>query len=305
MPIIHNSQHSTGVFTLAHLSDPHLSSLEGIRCKDLLNKRALGYLSWRARRRAEHRPEILTALLRDLAAIGPEHVVVTGDMTHIGLPDEFHQVSQWLRRLGPPEQVTVIPGNHDAYVATAWQQTFALWQPYMTSDSADEPGAALFPSLRVRGPVALIGLSTARPSGPFSAVGSIGDSQLQRLEQLLRRLRRQGLFRVLLLHHPPQPAAVKWSKRLTDSAGLREVVARHGVDLILHGHAHYPLWGELATPVGTAPVIGVASASAQGHKPGTGGSVSYLPGAPHCAGLGIANASAGSPPPGGRFCDGK
>ena len=43
----------------AQISDPHLSSLEGVRPGDLLNKRALGYLSWRRKRRFEHRPEVL------------------------------------------------------------------------------------------------------------------------------------------------------------------------------------------------------------------------------------------------------
>lgn len=258
----------TVTFTLAHLSDPHLSSLEQIRFRDLLNQRIIGYLSWRSHRRAEHSPEILAALAPDLSRIQPDHIVVTGDLTHVGLPSEFRQVRQWLRRLGPPDRVTVIPGNHDAYIDASWRRTFARWRPYMASDGATESRTPLlFPTLRIRGPVALIGLSTARPSTPFFAVGSVGRAQLQRLDRLLLQLQGQDLFRVLLLHHPPQSAAVQWSKRLTDSAGLRDVLARRGVDLILHGHAHYPVWGELATPAGTAPVIGAPSASARGHKP--------------------------------------
>jgi len=71
-----------------------------------------------------------------------------------------------------------------------------------------------------------------------------------------------------LLHHPPQPAAVKWRKRLIDGAALRAVLARHGAELVLYGHAHYPLRAQLATPAGGVPAIGVPSASALGHKPG-------------------------------------
>jgi 3',5'-cyclic AMP phosphodiesterase CpdA len=259
-------------FTFAHLSDPHLSSLEQVQIRDLLNKRVLGYLSWWFHRRAEHRPEILAALLRDLARTPPEHIVVTGDLTHLGLPGEFREVSEWLHRVGPPAQVTVIPGNHDAYVKTAWEHTFAWWAPYMASDAGVLPAGASavtvsFPSLRIRGPIAFIGLSTACPSAPFAAVGSLGRAQLRRLEQILVQLKQQNLFRVILLHHPPQPRAVKWGKRLTDSAALRSVLARHGAELVLHGHAHYPLWGQLATPHGSAPVIGVPSASALGRKP--------------------------------------
>ena len=65
----------------AQLSDPHLSSLEHVRARDLLNKRALGYLSWRRKRRFEHRPEVLAALQRDLSGIELDQLLVTGDLT--------------------------------------------------------------------------------------------------------------------------------------------------------------------------------------------------------------------------------
>ena len=66
--------------------------------------------------------------------------------------------------------------------------------------------------------------STATPSAPFMATGSLGGRQLQRLADLLRDTGRQGLFRVVLLHHPPVPGEEKWRKRLTD-AGLIDRMA--------------------------------------------------------------------------------
>jgi len=99
-------------------------------------------------------------------------VAVTGDLTHLGLPEEFRQVAGWLRRLGSPEKITVVPGNHDAYVSAPWQETYGAWTPYLEGDEGSL--AAGYPILRVRGPAALIGLSSARPSGPFLAMGSIG-----------------------------------------------------------------------------------------------------------------------------------
>lgn len=259
-------------FTFAQISDPHLTNLEGVRCRDLLNKRILGYLSWRLSRRHEHRSEILDALIADLQHTQPRHVVVTGDLTHIGLPGEFHQAQKWLQTLGPPEHVSVIPGNHDAYVATPWEQTYSQWAPYMAGDAAAPPTRhdpqSLFPSLRHRGPVAFIGLSTARPSLPFLAVGSLGEDQLQRLAQILAETGRQGRCRVVLIHHPPLPGAVKPRKHLTDSRQLQAVLAQHGAELVLHGHTHYTTWMEMSCGDGTIPVIGIPSASAMGHKPG-------------------------------------
>jgi 3',5'-cyclic AMP phosphodiesterase CpdA len=259
---------------LAHLSDPHLSSLYGVRKRDLINKRVIGYLSWRTRRRREHLSSVLSALVRDIHRSRPAHVVVTGDMTHIGLPSEFQEVQTWLQELGPPPGVTIIPGNHDAYVATAWDRTLALWAPYMVSDPGAVPdrpvvdGPDVFPSLRVRGSLALIGLSTARPSPPWFATGSLGRRQLERLERILVATGEQGLFRAVLVHHPPLPGTEKWRKRLTDDAALCKIMARRGVELVLHGHTHRATVVPLETAEGVAPVIGVTSASAIGHKPG-------------------------------------
>src|SRR3546814_219473 len=110
------------MFKLAHISDPHLGPLPPVRVAELLNIRFFGWLSWGRRRRALHRPEVLAALAADLAVLAPDHLVVTGDLTNIALPGEFVQVGRWLEGLGAPEGVTVVPGNHDAYVAVPWER---------------------------------------------------------------------------------------------------------------------------------------------------------------------------------------
>ncbi len=255
-------------YTLAHFSDPHLSTPAGASPRELLNKRFFGYLSWLKRRRREHRREVLDALLRDLLRVRPDHTVITGDLTHLGLPGEFEQARRWLQTVGPPEEVTVIPGNHETYVRAALDSTLLRWQPYMRSDRAGPDSSLtdfrepMFPSLRVRGPLALIGLSSARPSGLFLATGKVGRMQRDALSRVLDGTARQGLIRVLLVHHPPLPGTVGWRKRLTDSQSLLALLRQHGVELVLHGHGHRAAQGALETRYGVAPVIGVPSASA-------------------------------------------
>ncbi len=257
----------------AQLSDPHLTSLQRVRWRQLLNKRMLGYLSWHQKRRAEHRGEVLEALLRDLTQTRPEHIVITGDLTHIGLPDEFRQARRWLDRLGATDRVTVVPGNHDAYVRSPWSSTFSLWQPYMQSDPefAETPDTAseqLFPSLRIRNGVALIGLSSAGASAPFLATGSLGLQQRQRLTMLLRQAAEQGLFRIVLLHHPPREEDEKWRKRLTDGKALCAILEREGAELVLHGHSHRAVEAGIPHGQGKIPVFGIPSASAIGRQAG-------------------------------------
>ena len=263
------------VFRFAQISDPHLTDPGGASLRELAGKRALGYLSWRRRRRYEHRPERLSSLARDLQSIGPDHTVVTGDLTHIALPAEFRQAREWLDGLGRPEDVTVVPGNHDRYVDTRWEQTLGLWQAYMRGDEGQD-GPEAFPSLRIRGPVAFVGLCSAVPSGPFLATGRLGSRQLERLASILSALEGRELLRVLLLHHPPVPGEEKWRKRLVDAPALCALLARHPVDLILHGHRHRPLQSLIRTPGSGIPVFGIPSASAMGvHGPHGSGYNTY------------------------------
>ncbi len=264
------------MFTLAHISDPHLGPLPPVRVADLLNKRFFGYLSWMRRRRALHQPEVLAALAEDLDLLAPDHLVVTGDLTNIALPEEFTRVAEWLHGLGAPEAVTVIPGNHDAYVAVPWEASFAKWQAFLASDPAENGAGGpspsspeVFPTLRYRGPAAIVGLSSAQPTPLFCAHGTLGQAQLERLDAELRRLGKEGWFRVVLVHHPPILDKIAWRKRLVDAAPFRRVVAEAGAELILHGHDHTFGIERIDTVGASIPVIGVPSASAgrDGKKP--------------------------------------
>ena len=261
------------MFTLAHLSDLHATSLEGVRPRDLVGKRLLGWLSWQVRRRRIHRPEILAGLLEDLRSAAPDHVVVTGDLTNVALEGEFAAARRWLERIGDPGFLSVVPGNHDAYVALPFGAAWAHWREYLASDAERTEAASAsapveFPTLRVRGPLALVGLNTATPTGLFQATGRAGEEQLGRLERLLEKLADSGLWRVLLLHHPPTEGAVARRRALLDAAAVREVLSRAGAELVLHGHAHRTLLGELEGPRGPIPVVGARSGSDLGSRPG-------------------------------------
>ena len=259
--------------TLAHLSDPHISCMNDITGRELAGKRLLGYLKWKLLRSAEHGDHVLAALKTDLARTEPDHIAVTGDLTHLSLPAEFEKAGQWLQSLGPPSNITVIPGNHDTYVKTDWRQTMAHWTDYMLSDTPRkddhlaEDTSTLFPFLRTRGCVAIIGVCTAQPSAPHLAVGSIGARQMLKLATILSQTARKRFYRVVLIHHPPVAGSISWRKRLTDAAALQSLLARYGAELILHGHAHRTLQRNLQTPVGNLPVIGVPSITALSRKP--------------------------------------
>lgn len=241
------------MFKFAHISDIHLAPLPAVTPHELMSKRVLGYLSWQRKRKHHHLRAVLDALQRDLEAQKPDHICVSGDLTNIGLPAEFEATRAWLQGLGPVESMSVIPGNHDAYVRESLGMMRERWKPWI--------GEGGFPYVHKRGPVAFVGISTAVPSAPFMACGRVGAEQLAALGPLLESLKQEGLFRVVMIHHPPQRGVSSWRKGLHDAQAFRDVIARSGAEVILHGHLHRPVFAEISGPDGKVPIYGAGSAS--------------------------------------------
>jgi 3',5'-cyclic AMP phosphodiesterase CpdA len=247
------------MFTLAHLSDPHLGPLPEPRFWHLMSKRIVGYVNWQQRRARTLQPKILVDLVAAIHAAKPDHIAVTGDLVNIALPEEGALARAWLDSLGDPDHVTLVPGNHDAYVPGALRRHKRLWAPFFAGDGPASP--LVFPSIRRRGPLGIVGASSARASMPGMATGHISDRQIVAIQAALAELGREGRFRVLLIHHPPGKDVVFWHQRLVGSGRLRDVVARVGCELILHGHTHMASVDHVSGPGGPIPVVGVPSAS--------------------------------------------
>ena len=249
-------------FTLAHLSDPHLAPVPRPRLSELAGKRALGYLNWTRNRHKFHRRDVLNALVSDMLAQTPDHIAITGDLVNLALEAEFAPSRAWLESVGTPDRVTVIPGNHDAYVRATRHHFAESWSNYIAGDDNSDPGAA-FPAVRRRGPVALISVSSAVPTAPLMATGRLGRRQMEGLAQTLAKFSDEQAFRVLLIHHPLRSKAR--TKRLTDSPEVLALLQKHGVELVLHGHDHIHSTTWIEGPKRSIPVIGVPSASALAH----------------------------------------
>ncbi len=249
-------------FRLAHLSDAHIGPLPVPRMRDLLGKRLTGYLNWHRRSRI-HNMDVLAKIVADIHVQTPDHVAMTGDILNIGLPAEFPFASAWLETLGASQEVSFVPGNHDAYVRSSLvhlERTFAPWT------TADETALKSYPYLRVRGDIALIGVNSGVPTAPLLASGKLGSEQRDRLEIALAETGARGLMRVVMIHHPPHKTGATPGRGLSDARRFETLIAKHGAELIIHGHNHRHSVVHIAGPRGPVPVIGVASASA---VPGT------------------------------------
>lgn len=202
--------------------------------------------------------------MQDMNEQKVDHILVTGDVTNLALDEEFRFARELFKKLDlGPEQVTVLPGNHDAYVqkgATYFQTRFG---EFFTSDEDFAwPDKQSWPCVRRRGPVAIIGLSTSLQTPWFTAYGVIGDEQLERLRTILLDERLADCQRLVAIHHSPaEPRARSRVRGLRDRHKLYKILEETGAELILHGHEHLDLSATLPGQGGDVPVRGIQSGS--------------------------------------------
>ena len=225
----------------------------------------MGTLNLLVNRVRKHKMQLLEALRLDLRAHAPDHLAVTGDLSNVALTGEWRSALAWIDGCGlPPDAISVIPGNHDAYVQTvvAAREFERLFAAYMTSDL---PRDADYPYVQLRDELALIGVSSSVATGDLGAWGMIGEAQLARVEAALLSPEVTGKTRVVLIHHPPVLHKEGEHRNLRDRDALASMLARVGADLVLHGHDHEDQRAELRGPGGRPiPVIGAGSASYTG-----------------------------------------
>ncbi len=267
------------MFRLAHVTDPHFRGFDGMTLGALAGKRAIGLVNLALNRRRKHKTELLAALGDDLRAEAPDHLALTGDLSNLSLEGEWRAALRWLEHQGAaPATVTVIPGNHDAYVADVVRAGVfeRLFGQFQTGDvaaaagsaggnDADGDARARYPFVRLRGPLALIGVNSCVATGDLGAWGEVGADQLARLEALLAHAEVARRVRVVLIHHPPVMHKGGEARNLKDRVALAAVLARAGADIVLHGHDHRDERADLGGPGGRRiPIVGAGSASYAG-----------------------------------------
>ncbi len=180
---------------LAHCSDLHLLSHDGARVSQLANKRWIGAANLLTNRSRHYHVAAFEQMVEDMNEQGIDEILCTGDVTNLALEQEFEFARGKFDQLARgPEHVTVLPGNHDAYVAEGIEYFAKIFAPYHTSDPGWPDG---WPIVRVRGELALVGVTTSRATAWFSAYGYVGDDQLARLRERLTDSRLAGKVRLV------------------------------------------------------------------------------------------------------------
>ncbi|WP_342361009.1 metallophosphoesterase [Terrarubrum flagellatum] len=255
-------------FRIAFFSDPHIGPIPRVSLSALMGKRITGLINWRLTRKARYDMAALNRIVADILAAKPDHVICGGDVSNIGLREEFIAGRKLLERFGDPQRVSFVPGNHSAYVPDSVAPLREIFAPWMTGDCDQTPE---FPYLRKRAGVAIIGLNSAVPRPPFDASGMLGETQIEAAFLMLTALKSQGLCRIIVIHHPPYVGGAPRDRALRDAAEFEEMLSQAGAELVLHGHNHRTSVAHRKGGDAMVPIVGVGSSSernpARGRKP--------------------------------------
>jgi 3',5'-cyclic AMP phosphodiesterase CpdA len=166
------------------------------------------------------RRESLRTAIKEINALSPDVVLVTGDLTENGLISEFQTASKELRKL-KTEKILYVSGNHD-YRSTG----YLLFKEFFSFSQVTEIGDAV-----------IVILSSARPDRDD---GEVGHRQNLWLENTLEKYKDQ--VKIVAIHHHIIPVPDTGADQITivDAGDVLRSLTKSKVDLVLCGHRHRP-----------------------------------------------------------------
>lgn len=166
------------------------------------------------------RKKVFQEAVKEINAMAPDVVLVTGDLTEDGLTREFQEIAAQLKRL-KAGKVIYVSGNHD-YRSTG----YLLFRQFFPFSQVTEVGNAV-----------IIVVSSARPDRDD---GEVGYRQNLWLEKTLAE--HQDKLKIVAIHHHIIPVPDTGADQITviDAGDVLRSLAKAKVDLVLCGHRHRP-----------------------------------------------------------------
>lgn len=194
-------------------------------------------------------------------------LVLAGDLTNFGQPDEMEPLLGAIVRLRVP--TIVVLGNHDyesGKEAELMRMMTSAGLKVLDGSAYERDGVGF---AGTKGFVGGFGRSVLTAFGEREIKEFVRASidEAVKLERAMSQLRTPK--RVVVLHYSPIAATVQGEAPeifpFLGTSRLAEVVDRHGADFVVHGHAHH---GQLeGRTAGGIPVHNVAITLLQGQQP--------------------------------------
>ena len=205
-----------------------------------------------------HDERLVEAVAREVDALKPDLVVISGDFTQRARTEQFREACQFLEGLRDRgHEVLGVPGNHDVPLYDVLRRFLSPLARYRRF--IDE---SLCPFVELPG-VAVLGINTAR-SLTFKD-GRINRDQVDFIRETFAHTPSEA-FRIIVTHHPL--FALEVGGELERAIGRQEMaldaVEESGVDMVLAGHAHHASSqdaGDIVTRAGGVLVVQAGTAT--------------------------------------------
>jgi Icc protein len=183
-------------------------------------------------------PELLNAAVNEVLAVGPDLVLIGGDLTAEGYANEFRTAARFLEPILESDLSTVvIPGNHDAKNVgyLHFRDTFGPGDVDGKADRVVTLVRDALPGTPAR--ARIVALDSTKPD---LAEGEIGRERYSWIRQQLDDP--EADLRAVALHHHlvPVPGTGRERNTVWDSGDVLALLADVGVQLVLCGHKHVP-----------------------------------------------------------------
>jgi len=164
--------------------------------------------------------ETFSAAMKEVNALSPDSVVLTGDLTENGILSEFKMAAEELKKL-KAKKVIFVSGNHD-YRSTG----YLIFKQFFPFNQVTEIGDAV-----------IIVLSSARPDRDD---GEVGHRQNLWLENTLAKYKNR--VKIVAIHHHIIPVPDTGADQITivDAGDVLRSLIKSKVNLVLCGHRHRP-----------------------------------------------------------------
>jgi Icc protein len=192
---------------------------------------------------SRYREELLHTAIEEINAAEPDLVVVAGDITDDGYPDQYPLAQKELGAL-TCRQVVRVPGNHDARNVgyLVFEDTFGARDSRKRLESGGLD-------------IALVAVDSSKPD---LDEGEIGREHYGWIEEGFAG---GADLRLFVCHHHlmPVPGTGRERNQVLDAGDVLALLRKCGVDLVLSGHRHvpyvWPIAGMLLVHSGTVSTL--------------------------------------------------
>lgn len=222
------------IMTLFSSIPTFAESLEGTAIEDEEPKLTFNVLSDTHIRESSFSTNKFLAALQDLHEINPtsDALIINGDMTNTGYPEEYEKVRNLLEQSPTPENVYFALGNHEFHNEEGNEINMERFKQFVNEDEV------YYEKILKGYSFIFLGSESWGPVGvPTKDAAVLGEKQLKWLENTLK-MRSKDKKPIFVYLHQPLPDTFGEGPMLIQHEELEKILSKYPQVVLFSGHTH-------------------------------------------------------------------